>query len=324
MPQVDLNQLPAPSWISDGQGAVLHYNPRLADWAGLPAPSDAATPAVMQSQWLTPAGRIFFETHVWPSLRRDGAVTEIFAYWQPKGQRIGAYVSACALMSSPPGRYLWLLFAAQERHAFEQALIEARRRAQAQAEQLRDAHDRLRALTEQLQLQIHQTEAHTQVLSELAVHDELTGLGNRRSLQAVAQMLSTRAAPRRPFAALMLDIDHFKQVNDRHGHSRGDAVLVDVARCLQRNARQSDAAIRYGGEEFALVLLDADLSQALAVAGRLREDVERTQPGGLPVTVSIGVAVAQSPSDDLYEVLKRADDALYVAKQRGRNTIASA
>lgn len=321
---MDLNDLPTPCWISDEQGVVVRYNQRLADWAGLPVLHDEAAPAIIFSQWLTAAGRIFFETHVWPSLRRDGAVTEVFAHWQPKGQRLGAYISAQALGQPPWSRYVWLLFGAQERQDFEHALIEARRRAQAQAEQLRDAHERLRALNEQLQRQIHRTQADNHALSALVAHDELTGLGNRRSLQGVAQTLAARPVPRRPFAVLMLDIDHFKQVNDRHGHVRGDAVLVDVARCLQRNARQSDVAIRYGGEEFALVLLDADLTQAQAVASRLREDVERTRPGQLPVTVSIGVAATQGPNDDLYEVLKRSDDALYRAKAGGRNTVVCA
>lgn len=319
-----LDEIPAPCWVSDGQGRVLSYNQRLAEWAGLAAPGDEGAGELQFSQWLTAAGRIFFETHVWPTLRRDGGVTEVFAHWQPQGRRLGAYVSAQALGSPPWGHYVWLLFGAQERQDFEQALIDARRRAQEQAEQLRDAHERLRLLNEQLQQQIHLTQADNQALSVLAVHDELTGLGNRRSLQSVARTVAARPLPRRPFAVLMLDIDHFKAVNDRHGHDRGDAVLVDVARCLQRNARQSDAAIRYGGEEFVMVLLDADLAQAKAVAERLREDVFRTQPGQLPVTVSVGVAAALGPNDDLYEVLKRADDALYRAKAAGRNAVACA
>jgi sigma-B regulation protein RsbU (phosphoserine phosphatase) len=320
MSHVPLSDIPAPCWVTDGQGVLRRYNARLAEWAGLPDPGAQGDVAVTMTDWLTPAGRIFFETHVWPTLRRDGLIVEIFAYWQPGGRRSGAYVSAKRMEHDAEPQYLWLLFAAEDRQAFEQALIQARQRAQSQAEQLQEAHARLRLLNGQIQRQIHQTQAENRTLSELAAHDPLTGLGNRRSLQALSQALASRPAPRRPYAVLMIDIDHFKAINDQHGHARGDAVLAGVAECLRRCARQSDTVVRYGGEEFTLVLPDADVSQALVVAARAHEEIARARPGGLAVTVSIGAAAALSDDADLYEVLQHADEALYAAKSQGRNT----
>lgn len=321
MSYVPLSNIPAPCWVTDGQGVLRRYNARLAQWAGLPDPGAQGDVAVTMTDWLTPAGRIFFETHVWPTLRRDGVIVEIFSYWQPDGRRLGAYVSANRLeYHDVEPQYLWLLFAAEDRQAFEQALIQARQRAQSQAEQLQEAHERLRLLNGQLQRQIHQTEAENRYLAELANHDPLTGLGNRRSLQALAQALASRPAPRRPCAVLMIDIDHFKAINDQHGHARGDQILAEVAQCLRRSARQSDTVVRYGGEEFTLVLPEADISQALAVAARVHEEIARARPGGLAVTVSIGAATSLSDDADLYEVLQHADEALYAAKSQGRNT----
>lgn len=320
MSLVTLNDIPAPCWVTDGQGMLRCHNARLAQWAGLADAGVQAGVALAMTDWLTPAGRIFFETHVWPTLRRDGAIVEVFAYWQPGGRRSGAYVSAKRLEHSAGPQYLWLLFAAEDRQAFEHALIQARQRAQSQAEQLQEAHARLRLLNGKLQQQIHQTEAEKRALNELATRDPLTGLGNRRSLQALSQALASRPTPRKPYAVLMIDIDHFKTINDRHGHARGDAVLASVAECLQRCARQGDTVVRYGGEEFTLVLPDADVSQALTVAARVHQQIARFRPGGLAVTVSIGVAASLSDDIDLYEVLRHADEALYAAKSQGRNT----
>lgn len=146
--------------------------------------------------------------------------------------------------------------------------------------------------------------------------DALTRLASRHAFFEQARAIPEGTA----LALLMVDIDHFKAINDQHGHARGDAVLAGVAECLRRCARQSDTVVRYGGEEFTLVLPDADVSQALVVAARAHEEIARARPGGLAVTVSIGAAAALSDDADLYEVMQHADEALYAAKSQGRNT----
>ncbi len=156
-------------------------------------------------------------------------------------------------------------------------------------------------------------------IADMALKDSLTQLGNRRSLHQAAQRLADSSRPVSRFAVLMIDVDHFKRVNDQYGHERGDTVLADVARCIQQAARQGDYAIRYGGEEFAMVLDQVTQEQAVAVAERLHQRIRATRPGDLPITVSIGVSLSEDGAADLFRVINRADEALYKAKDQGRD-----
>ncbi len=162
-------------------------------------------------------------------------------------------------------------------------------------------------------------------LRRAALRDGLTGLFNRRFLRESLPQLQAAAARRRsPLCVVMVDLDHFKQVNDAHGHLVGDQTLAAVARALHDNSRRSDVVARYGGEEFAVLCPDTDCETGLQVAERLREAVERLDAAQLghpgPQTISLGVAV-QSPDHELSpeQLLDHADLALYRAKHRGRN-----
>ena len=157
-------------------------------------------------------------------------------------------------------------------------------------------------------------------LAELSVTDELTSLANRRSLsQRLEEEARRSARTGRPFALLMVDLDHFKEVNDRHGHQVGDSVLQQCARTLKENVRGTDFVARYGGEEFCVVLPETSLQGAQHVAEKLREAVANL-PHPVP-TISVGVAVWQ-PQVSADELLGQADEALYHAKQRGRDRVA--
>ena len=163
----------------------------------------------------------------------------------------------------------------------------------------------------------------------LAVTDPLTGLNNRRYMMGHLQNLVERAAAAsKPVGVMMLDIDHFKAVNDVHGHGAGDKVLVEFANRVARNVRGIDLAARIGGEEFLVALPDTDSATVAMIGGRLREAVAAEPfPIGeglsLAVTVSIGIASAR-PGESCEAVLKRADDALYRAKREGRDRVAVA
>jgi diguanylate cyclase (GGDEF)-like protein len=168
-------------------------------------------------------------------------------------------------------------------------------------------------------------------MQRMAERDALTGLANRRRLLAFGQEESRRA--RRfghPLAALMLDLDRFKQVNDRHGHGAGDDVLREVARRIQANVREIDLPARYGGEEFAVLLPETGLEMAREAAERIRLAVAGapipTRAGPLPVTLSAGVAAIErdGASGSLTSLLEAADAALYAAKAAGRNRVATA
>ncbi len=163
---------------------------------------------------------------------------------------------------------------------------------------------------------------------EQVAHDALTGVASRACLFGLGpEMLRRATAGGRPCSLLMVDLDLFKQVNDRYGHLAGDEVLLAVAQSMRRSLRPSDVIARYGGEEFCVVLFGAGAVQAVEVAERIRENLRSVRPLAtapeLRVTVSIGVAESQ-PQDRCRfdELLRRADAAMYRVKVSGRNGVA--
>ena len=164
---------------------------------------------------------------------------------------------------------------------------------------------------------------------QLATTDSLTGLANHRHFieQLGLEMKRARRSGA-PCALLMMDIDHFKAVNDTYGHEAGDAVLVQLTGSMRRALRDIDSIGRLGGEEFAAVLPGAGVATAMQVAERLRSGVEdsrvATHAGTIGVTISIGITLASGADDDVDAVLRRADKAMYQAKNEGRNCIRTA
>lgn len=166
------------------------------------------------------------------------------------------------------------------------------------------------------------------LLYHQATRDALTGLLNRGHFVELAGTEIARAQRfGEPLALIMVDIDHFKHVNDRHGHLVGDEVLTLLAQRLQASARRTDYVGRIGGEEFAVLLPRASLEAALRGATRLHADVGAspfpTSAGALPLTVSVGVAMLRPGMNDFSDLLRSADVALYRAKSEGRNCIRS-
>ncbi len=166
-----------------------------------------------------------------------------------------------------------------------------------------------------------------ELLRELSNTDPLTHLYNRRYLTKVLNNELLRAERSGDCLALiLLDIDHFKRVNDTYGHQNGDIVLSMIAEIVQKLLRCYDIAARYGGEEFILVLPGTTLAGGVEVAERLREEVQAITfappMGKLTVTISLGVAIFPSLSiDDMESLIRQADEALYRAKQSGRNRV---
>jgi eukaryotic-like serine/threonine-protein kinase len=157
-------------------------------------------------------------------------------------------------------------------------------------------------------------------VQQLATTDGLTGVNNRRHFTELAgHQLSIARRNHRPLAALMIDIDHFKRINDTHGHGTGDEVIRTVAQTLQGSIRDPDVLCRYGGEEFAVIMSEMH-GDAMDIAERLRSTVASSPIGPVRVTVSIGVADLK-PDDELEGLLARADEALYQAKAAGRNCV---
>ncbi|MEP4434238.1 MAG: diguanylate cyclase [Hyphomicrobiales bacterium] len=157
---------------------------------------------------------------------------------------------------------------------------------------------------------------------ENAVTDELTGLFNRRKF---VDDLETMAQSNQPYAMLIVDIDHFKRVNDEFGHSAGDQALKAMASVIQRNLRSTDSVYRIGGEEFAVLVPNVTQDITQRIASRIGSNVEtaKIMHGTVPIslTVSIGIKVAMRATEEPAQVFDQADKAVYAAKQAGRNCI---
>jgi len=181
---------------------------------------------------------------------------------------------------------------------------------------------RLRSLNDQVDTSIqlqHQME-------RKATIDALTGLYNRRWFDDHFDDILNRCKENnQPFSFVMVDIDHFKQVNDVYGHAVGDIVLHQTGAILKKHARERDAAVRYGGEEMSLILPNTTLEQSLDIAERLRKAIQQSsfqyaKDKSLNITISLGVS-SFTGKEDKQLLMKRADDALYQAKESGRNQI---
>ncbi len=203
---------------------------------------------------------------------------------------------------------------------------------QSMARSLLDTEQRLQKTNATLEAQVEQRTAELQAanaaLEHLATRDPLTGLHNRRSLDArlaEAQALDRRygASNGRVHGLLLVDIDHFKRVNDTYGHPAGDAVLRLVAQLLQNSVRVTDVAARFGGEEFAVLLPElAGPLEAVMAAEKIRSAVEATHfPEVGKLTICVGVSLASPDDADVRPLIDRADAALYEAKRGGRNAV---
>lgn len=201
----------------------------------------------------------------------------------------------------------------------------AQLRAQSQLFVTRTESQQAQWQAEQARLEAQRQRARAAEFAESAERDPLTGLGNRRHLaRRCAELLPAAEREGRPLAVAQLDVDHFKRINDVHGHAAGDRVLVSLAQLLRDNTRNRDVLVRHGGEEFVLVMPGMTLEGAAEVCERLRDCVAshswvEAVDGGLSVTVSIGLAAV--PPYDVGKLLQRADEALYRAKRDGRNRV---
>jgi diguanylate cyclase (GGDEF)-like protein len=179
----------------------------------------------------------------------------------------------------------------------------------------------LAALASYTALSIAHAEMNLQ-LRELSVTDELTGVANRRLLlDRLGRDVERARRNQKPLSVLMVDLDHFKRVNDQHGHLKGDEVLSAVASALGEGLRRLDTVARYGGEEFVVLLPDSPKAQALLIAEKLRLGIKERLPGGVSITLSIGVASHPEDADREELLLDAADRALFVAKRQGRDRV---
>jgi len=164
-------------------------------------------------------------------------------------------------------------------------------------------------------------DAQHQMVKDMAQRDRLTGLYNRHRLEELApELVAESHRNNKPVSIVLIDLDHFKRINDTFGHAAGDHVLTAVATVLRNGARSEDVAVRYGGEELLLLLPGLDVKQAALGAERMRRHIEGLRPNDIPITCSMGVAALKA-DEDFESLFRRADAAVYQAKQHGRNQV---
>lgn len=312
-----LERLPCPVLVTDLNGQVLHCN---HDFKRLAATSDCKG---SMDRYFPPSARIFLQTHAWPLLYRNGEFSELYLQLLSSDQQ-PLPVMTNARISDADGQrvVIWLFFVAKERQRFEAELLSARQQAQQSAARLSEVNIELQNAYARLAQYTVEVKSEAEQLAQLSYTDALTGLGNRRALQMQIERWIGHAEPFRTGSLLLIDIDFFKQVNDRFGHAEGDRILSEVAAQLQHSVRQQDCVIRQGGEEFAIWLPSTDADGASLTARRVHQQVARVLAGDQPISVSIGCTTrapaAQDAASYLERLLAEADIALYAAKHSGR------
>ncbi len=188
--------------------------------------------------------------------------------------------------------------------------------------QLRERQVQLHKMLETLSQSREEIQKQNQELERLATCDPLTGCLNRRAFfKEFERCWSASERHGYPMSCIMVDLDHFKRINDDHGHQKGDMVLQKASEVLRQDRRPTDVVCRYGGEEFSVLLPHTDVENACIVAERIRAAIEATDFDGLKVTSSIGVSAISFGAKDPNELLDQADKCLYVAKRGGRNQV---
>ncbi|MDP3699675.1 MAG: sensor domain-containing diguanylate cyclase [Hylemonella sp.] len=300
-----VDDIPCAVMITDLQGHIVRLN---REFLALVGAEEASWQGRSVDALLTPASRIFSQTHLFPTLHHAAVVREIYLHLVgADGEPVPVMVNAVRKRNEGVDTIIWAFFVARERSRFEAELIRARADAQSLAQRLAASNA--------------QVEEQNRHLSELSLSDPLTGLKNRRALELAAQQWQLREGEGAAASLLMVDVDHFKRINDLHGHPEGDRALIAVARQLQASARGTDLVARYGGEEFVIWLPDADAQAAARVAQRVHEHIERVRTAAGHITVSVGLVSGphEAAPDFLARLVKRADEAVYAAKSQGRN-----
>lgn len=347
-------------WVGDSLGVLmvvplvlgwLASRRKMRWWRALEASAVAVTAVALawmvfaqtggeEAGWLADSPILMLLVLLWPAIRfgvRETAgiglliaVVAILTHLEGLGPFVSSSPEATVLKLQ---RYLaTLLFAALVLAALLQELHDRNENLQARERELRLSQAAVRQLNQELESRVQarteELEAANRLLEALASVDALTGASNRRHFLEIARIEVERAQRLgSPVAAMMLDLDHFKQVNDKYGHEAGDRVLQTFANAVHATLRSSDIFARLGGEEFIILLPGQKQEDACALAERMREMTESLKFAKCPegITVSIGIAVLGSDgAQDLEGLMRQADRALYQSKHAGRNRVSVA
>lgn len=305
-----------------GNGVVTHVNTMLLKLLSYDRDEIIGQPI---NRLFARSGKLFFLTHVFPLLQHQGVVEEMYLRLRDReGHDVPVLINASKLEHGTGAPvFIFALMPIQRRFIFEDQLVAARKEAEQALNAEREATDALKRAREELEEKQAQLIRLNDQLQRLAHTDALTQLANRRSFEETLEyQLALHKRQAITIGLMFLDIDHFKKINDIHGHGCGDEVLSKMGHILKTQMREVDTVARIGGEEFAIILPGVDEQGVYVAAERVRTKLASTKWNHGTVTVSIGVTMVR-PSDTRESVLQRADRALYQAKRAGRNCVES-
>jgi len=314
-----LNDAPCGFLSITHEGVIAEVNHTLLNWIGFEQVD------LLQQHLeilLSTANKLIFHSYFYPMINLEQQVEELFIHLKHKeGMAIPFLMNARLYKEDTVERIDCILVKMQKRIDYEQELRSAKKLLEAAYQEKEQALANL----EQIHVEIEQQQAKllavNATLIELSETDKLMGLKNRRFFQdKLEQQLNSYYESAKPFSLCILDIDHFKKVNDTFGHQVGDDVLAQLAQLLTQRARKEDTVARYGGEEFVMILPDTEIAVAKEIGEQIRKTVAFDHWPAGQVTISIGMATA-TLEDTGTTLLKNADDALYASKKNGRNQV---
>lgn len=274
---------------------------------------------------LTKSSQIFYQLYFFPMIKVEEKVEEMFITLKSKnGDEVPVLLNAARNKREDKLVNDCIFLTMKKRHEYEQVLLTAKKAAEEKSRLKKKAITELEQVRKELESKQRELLKLNEKLQKMAITDELTGLNNRRSYKkALSQNLSLFKRTSKPFSLLMIDIDHFKDINDTYGHLVGDQILIALADLLKNESRDCDISARYGGEEFVLILPNTEIDDSMLIAERIRKSVETATWSVPSVTISIGVATSNQ-EDTKRTIQTKADEALYISKNSGRNQITHA
>ncbi|AJD89856.1 hypothetical protein JMA_05390 [Jeotgalibacillus malaysiensis] len=298
--------------ISELDGRILEANDMISTMIG--ESSKDLKQRHITSLFTLPS-KLYFQTYFSPIISAHKKVDEMYLTLQTADGQMPVLMNAL----ERDDQYEYVFVKMQSRDDFENELIAAKRQVEKILEDTDYANGELQKLLTELESKREEITAANARLKNLALTDPLTSLKNRRYYEEVlTEFLVSAEKESFTFSYLILDIDHFKHVNDEFGHAAGDQVLQELAWSLEQEIREEDVLVRFGGEEFVILLTGIDERLALKIADRIRVNIEHAEWPHCQITVSIGVSGVK-PGDTKDTIFKRADEALYYSKKNGRN-----
>ncbi|REK77691.1 sensor domain-containing diguanylate cyclase [Paenibacillus paeoniae] len=264
--------------------------------------------------------KLFFHTYFYPYIQLHGHVNEMYVSFRTStGQDVPVLLNGIRQQRDGETFIDCVVLAMRKRIEHEKDVLQTKAKLEELYQKTNEANQKLELLHAEYETKQQELLRINHQLEAMAWIDPLTGLGNRRFFQE--KLLATLASYRENeelFSLFIMDIDHFKKINDTYGHPVGDLVLTNLARLLQSMSRENDIVARYGGEEFVAILPDTDQETAISIAERYCATAASTLLGEYQITISIGVATVSSGDTD-QSLLHHADLALYASKSSGRN-----